>query len=152
MSALRRSVLALAVVLGAVACSADAAEQDPVLAEIRSELAARSQAETALVERVEELEARLERVTSDRSTAQRLGDVDEQLSSLSDAVTALDERLASEAEARDAVAEEAAGASADLRRSLTDLQGRLDQLQGETDELRTLYGTLRDRVDRQQRE
>jgi len=152
MSTLRSSVVALALVAGAAACSNAPDGDDPVLAELRTELAARSQAESALADRVEELESRLDRLTSDRSTAERLGGLDEQLATLADAVTDLDERLRTEAQTREAQAEEAAEAAGDLRRSLTDVRGGIDQLQGEADELRTLYETLRDRVDRLQRD
>ena len=151
MHALRSTVLALALVLGAAACSGDTPEEaDTAVDDLRAELAARAEVESALIERVEELETQLERMASDRTATQRLSDLDGQVDALSETLTSLDERFVAEEQARAAVGEEAAGAAADLRNSLADLRGRMDQLQGETDELRTLYQTLRERVDRMQ--
>lgn len=143
--------LTLLLVLGAAGCQSPDDGVDPaVVEELQAELAARAQAEADLLERVESLETQVDRVTNDRSATQQLRELDSQLSALSETVASMDERFTTEGEARQAVADEAEAAAADLRSTLADLQGRVDQLQGETDELRTLYQTLRERVDRMQ--
>ncbi|GGI04973.1 hypothetical protein [Egicoccus halophilus] len=142
-------LVALLLVVGGCSPPGDAGQDDAV-AELRAELAARSETETALSARVEALESQLDGLRGDRSADERLERTDASLRSLAESIAALDERLEREVRARETVAEDAATAASDLRATLADLQGRLDQAQGETDELRTLYATLRDRVDRMQ--
>ncbi|MBS3941568.1 MAG: hypothetical protein KG028_11475, partial [Actinobacteria bacterium] len=85
--------LILLLALGAAACSDPDDGVDPAVVEqLESDLAARARAEIELLERVEALETQVERVTSDRSAAQQLRDLDDQLSALSETVAGMDER------------------------------------------------------------
>jgi chromosome segregation ATPase len=146
---LPRSLLLAAVV--AVGLSACAQQDDEQVEELRAQLVARTEAESALAERLDALEEELAALGADVTTVTRLDDLEDHLARVESSLTVLDDQVADEAAARRSATEDAEAAASDLRSSLASLQEAVDALRGETDELRVLYETLRDRLDRQQR-
>jgi predicted RNase H-like nuclease (RuvC/YqgF family) len=144
-----RSLLLAAVV--AVGLSACAQQDDEQVEELRAELVARTEAESALTERLDALEEELAALGADVSTVTRLDELEDHLTRVESSLTVLDDQVADEAAARRSATEDAEAAASDLRSTLASLQEAVDALRGETDELRVLYETLRDRLDRQQR-
>lgn len=130
-------------------CGDDGGEE---LEALRDEVEARKAVETDLQERVDVLEARLdEQEGDDPDVLDRLEEITEQLDELDAATDGLEDGVAAQRDARAELRQELEGAAADLRSGLADAQGEIDALQGEVSELRTLYETLRDRLDEQQR-
>jgi chromosome segregation ATPase len=120
---------------------------------LREEIAAQRSAEADLADRIDELEERLdEQDGEDPDVVERLDELAERLDELDAAVGGVEEGVTAQRNARAELREELEGATADLRSTLTDAQGEIDGLQGEVSELRTLYETLRERLDEQQRQ
>lgn len=149
----RLSVVVAALAAAAVACG-DASARDAEVDALAAQLADQDQAQTQLEERLDALEGTIGRLGTDRTaenTARHVASLDEDVSRIVDAVTVLEATIDAEAGDRRGLSDDLEAAAADLRRSVAALQGSVDEVQGEVEELRTLYTTLRDRLDRLQR-
>ncbi len=155
----RLLVVALAaLVLGA--CTGDDADADDV-AQLRSEVTAlREERSNTIdrIERLEELAAELDAATDELAEATATddedGSLDERLRETHDDLERLEGSLAELDQEVDgatgALRDELDSVQSSLRDDLDTAQGSIEQLRGEIDELRTLYTTLRDRLDRLQ--
>jgi chromosome segregation ATPase len=142
-------LLVATLVVAAVSCGPSPATDGAELAALREEIAALRADEQVVLGRIEALEAELEGLREPAADPERerfegaLDDLDLALADLRAAVAA-------ETAARTELGEDLDGRSRDLRASVTRMQGAVDDLAGQVDELRTLYTTLRDRIDRLQ--
>jgi archaellum component FlaC len=141
----------MAAALAGLLMSCAAAEDADTVQELRAELASRSEDQQELIDRVEQLEAELARLTDDTTTTARIDDLDDVMARLSASTERRQDELEAEADTRQLAIEDGEVATAALRDGLQELRGQVDELRGEIDELRVLYETLRDRLDRQQR-
>lgn len=148
-----RFVVAAALAAGALACG-DTSARDAEVDALAAQLADQGQSQAQLAARLDDFEGAIARLDADRTgedTASHVASLDEDVSRVIDALTVLEATIDAEAGDRRALSDDLEAAAADLRRSVAALQGSVDEVQGEVEELRTLYTTLRDRLDRLQR-
>lgn len=172
MSAPTRCLLpALALTVGLAGCvgtdEVSDAEREQLVA-LRAEVDALKERDSDREDRLAELEAATERLERDDPFG-RITDAEEELVRLVDALTVLEEELATVAAADAERVEQATETDAELaqlREATTELReaiavvedqaastrGRVDRVGGELEELQTLFTTLRDRLDRLQRD
>lgn len=123
--------------------------------EAAERIAQEQEAREALEARVDELESQLDDALDEDdeelASARALSSVEDDVASAAERLDTVQERLDEADQDRAALREDYEGATGDLRSTLADAQERLDALEGEASQLRTLYETLRDRLDEQQR-
>lgn len=124
---------------------------DDEVDDLREGLAARERAEADLLERLEELEKRLDSTETEEAVEpvdpEALDGLEEQLNELSGSLSGLEDQVASERATREEVAAELEATAGDLRSTLSELRGALDELRGEVEDLRVRYEILQQRVD-----